>query len=107
MVLGKYDQNSFALSERCKFNYLFPLESYAMFAIFFLPGDGWTEAALDDFDRLTHCASWRPLLAKLCSYSHSDLSSWPTVKLCDTSDGMVSKSLFNLLSCCFDLLFCS
>ncbi|XP_056874042.1 tudor and KH domain-containing protein isoform X1 [Takifugu flavidus] len=50
-------------------------------------GDEWTESALDDFDRLTHCASWRPLLAKLCSYSHSDLSSWPSVKLCDTSDG--------------------
>lgn len=73
----------------------------------FPPGDEWTESALDDFDRLTHCASWRPLLAKLCSYSHSDLSSWPSVKLCDTSDGTVSKSSFNLLSYCFDLFFCS
>lgn len=68
----------------------------------FLPGDEWTEAALDDFDRLTHCASWRPLLAKLCSYSHFDMSSWPSVKLCDSNDGTVSKSSFNLLSCCFD-----
>ncbi|XP_040033376.2 tudor and KH domain-containing protein isoform X2 [Gasterosteus aculeatus] len=47
----------------------------------------WTEAALDDFERLTYCASWRPLQAKLCSYSHSDISSWPSVKLCDNSQG--------------------
>ncbi|KAA8581047.1 hypothetical protein FQN60_002628 [Etheostoma spectabile] len=32
----------------------------------------WTEAALDDFEQLTCCASWRPLQAKLCSYSHSE-----------------------------------
>ncbi|XP_041671937.1 tudor and KH domain-containing protein isoform X2 [Cheilinus undulatus] len=49
-------------------------------------GDTWTEEALDDFDRLTYCASWRPLQAKLCSYSHSDISSWPSVKLYDSSE---------------------
>lgn len=55
--------------------------------------------ALDDFDRLTHCASWRPLQAKLCSYSHSDSSSWPSVKLYDTTQGKVSE---NRLSSAFD-----
>uniref|UniRef100_A0A3B4UJ33 Tudor and KH domain containing n=1 Tax=Seriola dumerili TaxID=41447 RepID=A0A3B4UJ33_SERDU len=44
-------------------------------------GEAWTEAALDEFERLTYCASWRPLQAKLCSYSHSEVSSWPSVKL--------------------------
>lgn len=50
-------------------------------------GEVWTEAALDEFEQLTYCASWRPLQAKLCSYSHSDMSSWPSVKLYDTRDG--------------------
>ncbi|KAM4624621.1 tudor and KH domain-containing protein isoform 2-T2 [Polymixia lowei] len=50
-------------------------------------GEVWSEAALDDFDRLTYCAEWRPLLAKLCSYSHSELSSWPSVKLYNNNEG--------------------
>ncbi|XP_070707883.1 tudor and KH domain-containing protein isoform X1 [Pempheris klunzingeri] len=50
-------------------------------------GEVWTEAALDEFERLTHCASWRPLQAKLCSYSHSEISSWPSVKLYENSEG--------------------
>ncbi|XP_043958985.1 tudor and KH domain-containing protein isoform X2 [Gambusia affinis] len=50
-------------------------------------GEAWTEAALDVFEQLTYCANWRPLQAKLCSYSHSKLSSWPTVKLYDNSKG--------------------
>ncbi|XP_067101673.1 tudor and KH domain-containing protein isoform X1 [Osmerus mordax] len=50
-------------------------------------GEVWSEAAMDDFDRLTYCAEWRPLLAKLCSYSHSEVSSWPSVKLYDKSQG--------------------
>ncbi|XP_034564293.1 tudor and KH domain-containing protein [Notolabrus celidotus] len=50
-------------------------------------GDVWTEAALDDFEELTFCACWRPLQAKLCSYSHSDISSWPSVRLYDSSEG--------------------
>ncbi|KAK2821062.1 hypothetical protein Q5P01_024021 [Channa striata] len=50
-------------------------------------GEVWTEAALDEFEQLTHCASWRPLQAKLCSYFHSDTSSWPSVKLYDNSEG--------------------
>ncbi|KAM4715703.1 tudor and KH domain-containing protein isoform 1-T1 [Anableps anableps] len=50
-------------------------------------GEAWTEAALDIFEQLTYCANWRPLQAKLCSYSHSDVSSWPSVKLYDNSKG--------------------
>ncbi|XP_076855765.1 tudor and KH domain-containing protein isoform X2 [Brachyhypopomus gauderio] len=52
-------------------------------------GEVWTEEALDDFERMTFCAEWKPLLAKLCSYSHSELSSWPLVKLYDASEGKV------------------
>ncbi|XP_056153157.1 tudor and KH domain-containing protein [Lampris incognitus] len=50
-------------------------------------GETWSEAALDEFERMTYCAEWRPLLAKLCSYSHSEVSSWPSVKLYDNLDG--------------------
>ncbi|KAK2885169.1 hypothetical protein Q8A73_021643 [Channa argus] len=50
-------------------------------------GEVWTEASLDKFEHLTHCASWRPLQAKLCSYFHSETSSWPSVKLYDNSEG--------------------
>ncbi|KAG9350348.1 hypothetical protein JZ751_026702 [Albula glossodonta] len=46
-------------------------------------GETWTEEALNDFDQLTYCAQWKPLLAKLCSYSHSEISSWPSVQLYD------------------------
>lgn len=52
-------------------------------------GETWTDASLDEFEQLTHCASWKPLQAKLCSYSHSELSSWPSVKLYDNSEGKV------------------
>ncbi|NXT28293.1 TDRKH protein, partial [Syrrhaptes paradoxus] len=44
-------------------------------------GDGWEEAALDEFDRLTHCAAWKPLVAKIASYVPSGLSTWPRVRL--------------------------
>ncbi|CAL8303564.1 unnamed protein product [Lota lota] len=49
--------------------------------------EGWTEAALDDFEKLTYCAEWRPLRAKLCSYSHSEVCTWPSIKLYDNSQG--------------------
>ena len=51
----------------------------------FLPDEAWTDAALDDFDKLTYCAEWRPLRAKLCSYSHSEVCTWPSIKLYDNS----------------------
>lgn len=62
-------------------------------------GEVWTEAALDDFERLTYCAEWKPLLAKLYSYSHSEISSWPSVKLYDNSQGKavdLGKELISL-----------
>ncbi|KAM6897192.1 tudor and KH domain-containing protein [Xenentodon cancila] len=52
-------------------------------------GEAWSEEALDEFERLTYCASWRPLQAKVCSYSHSEASSSPTVKLYDNNEGQV------------------
>ncbi len=58
----------------------------------FVSGEVWTEAALDDFERMTYCAEWKPLLAKLYSYSHSEISSWPSVKLYDNSQGKVRGS---------------
>ncbi|XP_039521065.1 tudor and KH domain-containing protein isoform X2 [Pimephales promelas] len=62
-------------------------------------GEVWTEAALDDFERMTYCAEWKPLLAKLYSYSHSEISSWPSVKLYDNSQGKavdLGKELISL-----------
>uniref|UniRef100_A0A8C7VUL0 Tudor and KH domain containing n=1 Tax=Oncorhynchus mykiss TaxID=8022 RepID=A0A8C7VUL0_ONCMY len=50
-------------------------------------GEVWSDQALDDFERLTYVAEWRPLLAKLCSYTHSEVSSWPSVQLYDNSEG--------------------
>uniref|UniRef100_A0A4W5PVG0 Tudor and KH domain containing n=2 Tax=Hucho hucho TaxID=62062 RepID=A0A4W5PVG0_9TELE len=50
-------------------------------------GEVWSDQALDDFERLTYVAEWRPLLAKLCSYTHSEVSSWPTVQLYDNTEG--------------------
>ncbi|XP_075593378.1 tudor and KH domain-containing protein [Balearica regulorum gibbericeps] len=46
-------------------------------------GDGWEEAALDAFDRLTHCAAWKPLVAKISSYVQSGLGTRPNVRLYD------------------------
>ncbi|XP_066522670.1 tudor and KH domain-containing protein isoform X2 [Hoplias malabaricus] len=62
-------------------------------------GEVWTEEALDDFDRMTFCAEWKPLLAKLCSYSHSEMSSWPSVKLYENRQGKIvdlGEELINL-----------
>nr|XP_046224511.1 tudor and KH domain-containing protein isoform X3 [Oncorhynchus gorbuscha]XP_046224512.1 tudor and KH domain-containing protein isoform X3 [Oncorhynchus gorbuscha]XP_046224513.1 tudor and KH domain-containing protein isoform X3 [Oncorhynchus gorbuscha] len=50
-------------------------------------GEVWSDQALDDFERLTHVAEWKPLLAKLCSYTHSEVSSWPSVQLYDNTEG--------------------
>ncbi|NXC28529.1 TDRKH protein, partial [Campylorhamphus procurvoides] len=44
-------------------------------------GSGWEEAALQEFERLTHCAQWTPLVAQICSYSHSGLCPRPSVRL--------------------------
>ncbi|NXI67755.1 TDRKH protein, partial [Anseranas semipalmata] len=50
-------------------------------------GDEWDEAALDEFDRLTHCAQWKPLVAKISSYIQSGLSTRPHVTLYDVQHG--------------------
>ena len=44
---------------------------------------------MDEFDRLTHCADWKPLVAKISSYVQSGISTWPKIYLYDTSDGKV------------------
>ncbi|KAM9686389.1 tudor and KH domain-containing protein [Trichechus inunguis] len=50
-------------------------------------GEQWEEEALDEFDRLTHCADWKPLVAKISSYVHTGISTWPEIYLYDISDG--------------------
>ncbi|XP_059943697.1 tudor and KH domain-containing protein isoform X2 [Mesoplodon densirostris] len=50
-------------------------------------GEQWEEEALDEFDRLTHCADWKPLVAKISSYVQSGISTWPKIHLYDTSNG--------------------
>ncbi|NXI43185.1 TDRKH protein, partial [Galbula dea] len=50
-------------------------------------GDEWEEAALDAFDCLTHCALWKPLVAKISSYTQSGLGTWPKVRLYDSQNG--------------------
>lgn len=63
---------------------LSPLFPYGLF-----PGEEWEEEALDEFDRLTHCADWKPLVAKISSYVQTGISTWPKVYLYDTSNGKV------------------
>ncbi|KAM8794368.1 tudor and KH domain-containing protein [Eudromia elegans] len=50
-------------------------------------GDEWEEAALDAFDRLTHCAAWKPLVAKVSSYAQAGPRTWPRVSLRDARAG--------------------
>ncbi|XP_008573363.1 PREDICTED: tudor and KH domain-containing protein isoform X2 [Galeopterus variegatus] len=50
-------------------------------------GEQWEEEALDEFERLTHCADWKPLVAKISSYVHTGISTWPKIYLYDTSSG--------------------
>ncbi|NXK97982.1 TDRKH protein, partial [Formicarius rufipectus] len=44
-------------------------------------GNDWEEAALDEFERLTYCAQWTPLVAQISSYSQSGPCPWPSVRL--------------------------
>ncbi|XP_025977144.2 tudor and KH domain-containing protein isoform X2 [Dromaius novaehollandiae] len=50
-------------------------------------GEQWEEAALDEFDRLTYCANWKPLVAKISSYIQAGLCTWPHVTLYDVQHG--------------------
>ncbi|XP_065607634.1 tudor and KH domain-containing protein isoform X2 [Cyrtonyx montezumae] len=49
-------------------------------------GEQWDEAALDAFDRLTCCAQWKPLVAKISSYTQAGLCTWPRITLYDSLD---------------------
>ncbi|XP_053134509.1 tudor and KH domain-containing protein isoform X2 [Hemicordylus capensis] len=48
-------------------------------------GGHWEEAALDEFERLTHCARWKPIVAKISSYVPSGSSTWPHIQLYNTT----------------------
>ncbi|XP_006900142.1 PREDICTED: tudor and KH domain-containing protein isoform X3 [Elephantulus edwardii] len=50
-------------------------------------GEQWEVEALDEFDRLTHCADWIPLVAKISSYVQTGVSTWPKIYLYDTNNG--------------------
>ncbi|OXB71081.1 UNVERIFIED_CONTAM: hypothetical protein H355_010461 [Colinus virginianus] len=53
-------------------------------------GEQWDEAALDAFDRLTCCAQWKPLVAKISSYTQAGLCTWPRITLYDVRHGEVN-----------------
>lgn len=53
-------------------------------------GEQWDEAALDAFERLTCCAQWKPLVAKISSYTQAGLCTWPRITLFDVRHGEVS-----------------
>uniref|UniRef100_A0A8C3KZW4 Tudor and KH domain containing n=1 Tax=Chrysolophus pictus TaxID=9089 RepID=A0A8C3KZW4_CHRPC len=50
-------------------------------------GEQWDEAALDAFERLTCCAQWKPLVAKISSYTQTGLCTWPCITLFDVHHG--------------------
>ena len=74
----------------------------------FLRGEQWEEEALDEFDRLTHCADWKPLMAKISSYVQSGISTWPKIHLYDTSNGKVRLGFTRCslsLQCIYSLIY--
>ncbi|XP_015668845.1 tudor and KH domain-containing protein [Protobothrops mucrosquamatus] len=50
-------------------------------------GPCWEEAALDEFDRLTHCAQWKLLFCKICTYQPVGSSVRPYVRLFKPANG--------------------
>ncbi|XP_054373589.1 tudor and KH domain-containing protein isoform X1 [Molothrus ater] len=44
-------------------------------------GGSWPEAALEEFDRLTGCAQWAPLVARICSYGPAGPCPRPRLRL--------------------------
>uniref|UniRef100_A0A8C9G6U7 Tudor and KH domain containing n=1 Tax=Pavo cristatus TaxID=9049 RepID=A0A8C9G6U7_PAVCR len=50
-------------------------------------GEQWDEAALDAFEHLTYCAQWKPLVAKISSYTQAGLCTWPRIALFDVHHG--------------------
>ncbi|KAG8146965.1 hypothetical protein E2320_014038 [Naja naja] len=47
----------------------------------------WEEAALDEFDRLTHCAQWKSVFCKICTYVPVGDTVRPCVCLFKPTDG--------------------
>lgn len=68
-----------------------------------LSGEHWEEEALDEFDRLTHCADWKPLVAKISSYVQTGVSTWPKIYLYDTSNGKVRLGFTHSLLTSFSI----
>uniref|UniRef100_A0A8C6VI60 Tudor and KH domain containing n=1 Tax=Naja naja TaxID=35670 RepID=A0A8C6VI60_NAJNA len=50
-------------------------------------GPHWEEAALDEFDRLTHCAQWKSVFCKICTYVPVGDTVRPCVCLFKPTDG--------------------
>lgn len=57
-------------------------------------GGAWTDQALDAFDTLSHCAEWKPLLAKISSFPSPGVSRCFQIQLYDpSSDPMLDIGL--------------
>ncbi|XP_073493457.1 tudor and KH domain-containing protein isoform X2 [Phyllobates terribilis] len=57
-------------------------------------GGTWSDQALDAFDALSHCAEWKPLLAKISSFPSPGVSCCFQIKLYDpSSDPMLDIGL--------------
>ncbi|XP_078288098.1 tudor and KH domain-containing protein-like isoform X2 [Rhinoraja longicauda] len=50
-------------------------------------GERWSEEAMNCFEGLAHCAEWKVLLARICSYLQSEGVTRPRVQLFDRSQG--------------------
>ncbi|XP_053822948.1 tudor and KH domain-containing protein isoform X1 [Vidua chalybeata] len=50
-------------------------------------GGSWPEAALEEFERLTGCAQWSPLVARICSYGRAGPCPRPRLRLFTQSQG--------------------
>ena len=49
-------------------------------------GDGWSKEATDEFEKLSHCAQWISLMARVVNYS----GEIPCLELIDTAGKAVS-----------------
>ncbi|XP_040606805.1 tudor and KH domain-containing protein-like [Mesocricetus auratus] len=50
-------------------------------------GEQWEEEALEEFERLTACGAWKPLVAKFSVDVHIGMSTCPEIYLYDASNG--------------------
>uniref|UniRef100_V9KIL0 Tudor and KH domain-containing protein n=2 Tax=Callorhinchus milii TaxID=7868 RepID=V9KIL0_CALMI len=70
-------------------------------------GRRWTEEALNEFDRLTHCAHWKILLAKICSYEESGGITRPHIQLFDKSSEKQTVDIAEELICLGHAMRCA